>query len=426
MNYQLAFPPTLHGTIILPASKSISARALVMGALAGNCHLSNLSDCDDTRVLRRALEERRPEIDIMAAGTAMRFSTAYFATCPGETHVITGTERMQQRPIKVLVDALRLLGADIEYIGNEGYPPLRIKGKTLAGGEVALPANVSSQYISALLMIGPTLQQGLRLHLIGEVVSRPYIDMTLGLMKEFGAKAQWTSEQELYVAPHPYTQGMDFCVEPDWSGASYWYECMALTPDSDARITLPALREKSWQGDSAVCRLFRQLGVDTHFENNTAILTKIPVAQPTDIFEVDFTSCPDLAQTFVVTCAVMGQPFRFTGLQSLRIKETDRIAALQNELGHLGITIHSVSTSEDGKQMECLEMTEIPTVDAETKEKAVHIATYEDHRMAMAFAPAAMHYPNLEIVHPEVVSKSYPTFWEDLYSIGADINKKDF
>ena len=211
MNYQLAFPPTLHGTIILPASKSISARALVMGALAGNCHLSNLSDCDDTRVLRRALEERRPEIDIMAAGTAMRFSTAYFATCPGETHVITGTERMQQRPIKVLVDALRLLGADIEYVGNEGYPPLRIKGKTLAGGEVALPANVSSQYISALLMIGPTLQQGLRLHLIGEVVSRPYIDMTLGLMKEFGAKAQWTSEQELYVAPHPYTQGMDFC-----------------------------------------------------------------------------------------------------------------------------------------------------------------------------------------------------------------------
>ena len=421
MNYQLTFPQSLTGTIVLPASKSISARALIMGALAGNCSLSNLSDCDDTRVLRKALGERLPEIDIMAAGTAMRFSTAYFATCTGESHVITGTARMQQRPIQVLVDALRQLGADIEYVGNEGFPPLRITGKTLKGGEVELPANVSSQYISALLMIGPTLEKGLHLHLIGEVVSRPYIDMTLGLMKEFGAQASWSSEQDIFVAPHPYTAGMDFCVEPDWSGASYWYEAMALSPDAKARITLPALRENSWQGDSAVCRLFRQLGVDTHFEKSVAILTKNNSTEKPALFDVDFTACPDLAQTFVVTCALMGQPFRFAGLQSLRIKETDRIAALQHELKKLGIDIQSVSQNENGKRIEILEMLTPQAVDKDIRQKTVEIATYEDHRMAMAFAPAAMIYPQLQIAHPEVVSKSYPTYWEDLLSIGATI-----
>ena len=425
MNYQLAFPPTLRGTIALPASKSISARALVMGALAGNCRLSHLSDCDDTRVLRKALEERLPEIDIMAAGTAMRFSTAYFATCAGETHIITGTERMQQRPIKVLVDALRQIGANIEYVGQEGYPPLRIVGNTLTGGEVSLPANVSSQYISALLMIGPTLQKGLHLHLIGEVVSRPYIDMTLGLMTEFGAKAEWTTQQDLFVAPHPYIQGMDFCVEPDWSGASYCYECVALSQDKDARITLPALRENSWQGDSEVYRLFRQLGVATSFENNTAVLTKQPAVGKDKIFEVDFTACPDLAQTFVVTCALMGQPFRFSGLQSLRIKETDRIAALQNELAKMGIEIHSASSSENGKRTEVLEMLTSLAIDAEMQNRAVDIATYEDHRMALSFAPAAQLYPNLKILHPEVVSKSYPTYWEDLTGIGVEIKETE-
>ena len=423
MNYQLTFPQSLTGTIVLPASKSISARALIMGALAGNCSLSNLSDCDDTRVLRKALGERLPEIDIMAAGTAMRFSTAYFATCAGESHIITGTTRMQQRPIQVLVDALRQLGADIEYVGNEGFPPLRVTGKTLEGGEVELPANVSSQYISALLMIGPTLKKGLHLHLIGEVVSRPYIDMTLGLMKEFGATASWTSEQDLFVAPHPYTPGMDFCVEPDWSGASYWYEAMALSSDEKARITLPALRENSWQGDSIVCRLFRQLGVETHYLNGTAVLSKNKVTKRPALFDVDFTSCPDLAQTFVVTCALMGQPFRFSGLQSLRIKETDRIAALQNELKKLGFNIQSISLTENGKRIEILEMLTPQTADEYIRHKTVEIATYEDHRMAMAFAPAAMLYPKLEISHPEVVSKSYPTYWEDLQSVGVTIQE---
>ena len=421
MNYQLTFPQTLLGTIVLPASKSISARALIMGALAGNCSLSNLSDCDDTRVLRKALNERLPEIDIMAAGTAMRFATAYFATCEGETHVITGTARMQQRPIQVLVDALRTLGADIAYEGNEGYPPLRITGKTLTGGDVDLPANVSSQYISALLMIGPTLKNGLRLHLIGEVVSRPYIDMTLGLMKEFGAEAAWTSPQDIFVAPHPYNPGMDFCVEPDWSGASYWYECVALTADAQCRITLPALRENSWQGDSAVCRLFRQLGVETNFENGVAILTRNQQTPRPQLFEVDFTSCPDLAQTFVVTCALMGQPFRFSGLQSLRIKETDRIAALQQELQKLGIQLHSISQDENGKRIEILEMLTPAEIAPADKLQQIEIATYEDHRMAMAFAPAAQLYPHLQIAHPEVVSKSYPSYWEDLSSLGVDI-----
>lgn len=421
MNYKLTFPKTLQGTIVLPASKSISARALIIGALAGDCSLTNLSDCDDTRVMRKALDQRLPEIDIMAAGTAMRFATAYFATCEKETHVLTGTARMQQRPIRVLVDALRQLGADIEYVGNEGFPPLHIQGRTLPGGDVELPANVSSQYISALLMVGPTLRNGLHLHLIGEVVSRPYIDMTIGLMKEFGAQASWISEQELFVAPQPYHKGMSFCVEPDWSGASYWYELMALSADKGASITLPALRENSWQGDSVVYHLFKQLGVETHFENGYAILSKCPTLGKDKLFEVDFTSFPDLAQTFVVTCALLGQPFRFSGLQSLRIKETDRIAALQNELQKLGIEIQSVSLSEGEKRIEILEMLTPSCIDSNTTQEDISIATYDDHRMAMAFAPAALLYPNLQIANSEVVSKSYPTYWEDLSSVGVDI-----
>ena len=406
-NYTPVFSKTLRGTVNLPASKSISARALVMGTLAEGCVLTHLSDCDDTRVLQQALQLRLPEINILAAGTAMRFSTAYFATCAGETHVITGTERMRQRPIKVLVDALRQLGARIDYVGNEGFPPLRIQGTNLEGGEVELPANVSSQYISALLMIGPMLRRGLHLRLLGEVVSRPYIDMTLGLMAQFGAEASWLSSQELIVSPHPYGPGLKFDVEPDWSGASYWYEMVALTQDADARLVLPGLTEKSWQGDSVVRHLFEHLGVQTDYRSEGVVLTKCPVLSRNTVLELDFTTCPDLAQTVVVTCALLGQPFRFKGLQSLRIKETDRIKALQTELKKLGIDIESVSRpGSEELQMLCPQM-----VNTAAK---VEIATYDDHRMAMAFAPAAMLCPQLSIAHPEVVSKSYPNFWADL------------
>lgn len=418
--YHLAYPETLRGTVTLPSSKSISARALVIGALAGDTALENLSDCDDTRVLQQALDSRLPEVDIRAAGTAMRFSTAYFSTCEGEVHRITGTARMCQRPIGVLVDALRRLGADIEYVGEEGYPPLLVRGTSLAGGEVELPADVSSQYISALLMIGPTLREGLRLRLVGEVVSRPYIDMTLGMMRRFGAVARWVSEQELQVEPQPYVRGLHFRVEPDWSAASYWYEMMALTGDAGARLLLPALQEESWQGDRVVAPWFEKLGVHTEFTAEGAVLT--PSARPTDgqIFEADFTYCPDLAQTFVVTCSLLGQPFRFTGLQSLRIKETDRIAALSAELRRLGIVLHSESSVTDGRSTEILRCLS-PLFRSDGRDTAIH--TYEDHRMAMSFAPAAMVCPQLAIAHPEVVSKSYPNFWQDLRHLGVSISE---
>ena len=412
------FPDQLRGTVALPTSKSISARALVMSTLAGEGKLTNLSDCDDTRVLHQALTFRLPTIDIQAAGTAMRFSTAYFATCMGETHVITGSERMQQRPIKVLVDALRQLGADITYLGEEGFPPLRVCGRKLDGGQIDLPAHVSSQYISALLMVGPVLKEGLHLHLVGEVVSRPYIDMTVGLMKVFGAEVDWLSEQDLRVKPKPYVSGLHFNVEPDWSGASYWYEMVALSKDPEARVVLPSLNENSWQGDSVVEKLFRSLGVRTTFENGAAILTKSSDSSRKEVLEMDFTTCPDLAQTLVVTCAMMGQPFRFTGLQSLRIKETDRIAALQKELEKLGIVVNSKSDSAAGHISEELFMLEPQQVDPG---QTTVIDTYDDHRMAMAFAPVAMLCPSIQIAHPEVVGKSYPSFWKDIENLEVDL-----
>lgn len=412
--YEIAFPQQLRGRIALPASKSISARALVISALAGGCRVEGLSDCDDTRVLRRALEERTAEIDILAAGTAMRFATAYFAAVPGEHHVITGTARMCQRPVGVLVDALRTLGARIEYVGQTGFPPLRIEGRRLQGGQLELPADVSSQYISALLMIAPTLTSGLRLRLRGEVVSRPYIDMTLSLMRQFGAQADWTAADELTVAPQAYSAGTHYRVEPDWSAASYWYEAVALSADGDACIHLPGLRPDSVQGDRATARLFEQLGVATTFDAEGAVVRKLAgVAPPVaGRLEEDFAECPDLAQTLVVACAETGRPFRFTGLQSLKIKETDRIVALRDELAKLGFALAADerTLTWDGRRTP---HAAAPAV----------IDTYEDHRMAMAFAPAALREGCIRIRRPEVVSKSYPAYWNDLRSAGARVEQ---
>ena len=252
MTYTVELPSRLQQQLVLPSSKSLSNRALLLGALSGEADISRPSGCDDTLVMQRALSLRPETVDIMAAGTAMRFLTAYFANCPGEHHIMTGTERMRQRPIGVLVDALRKLGADIHYEGTEGFPPLRINGRQLEGGTLSLPANVSSQYVSALLMVGPTMQKGLTLHLEGAIISRPYIDMTLALMRHFGAKAEWTTGSIITVAPCGYRKGVSFSVESDWSAASYWYELMALTPDPEARITLPWLQADSLQGDAAV------------------------------------------------------------------------------------------------------------------------------------------------------------------------------
>lgn len=412
--YSPNLPAMLRATINLPSSKSISNRALLLCALSGpDSSVERMSNCDDTYVMWRALTQRPATVDIMAAGTAMRFMTAYFAICRGEEHTITGTERMRQRPIKVLVDALRQLGADISYVDNEGYPPLHVKGRSLQGGRISLPASVSSQYISALLLVAPTMAQGLTLELVGDIISRPYINMTVSMMRTFGADIEWTDAHTLHVAPHAYLSDVIYPVESDWSAASYWYEMMALTPDAGATVTLPWLYKESLQGDSAVSRYFEPLGVHTAYdtEHELVVLTKcadalLPEGQT---YELDLIGQPDLAQTLVVTCAMLRRPFRFSGLRSLRIKETDRMAALQTELAKFGIALG-------------IEADDVLYIDSYADGTPHHngqpIATYHDHRMAMAFAPAAMVCEGVQIANPEVVSKSYPRYWEDLEGLG--------
>lgn len=405
MLYKLIPPSVVTATIQLPASKSISNRALIINVLGKGIYPpENLSDCDDTQVMIKALTEGKETIDIMAAGTAMRFLTAYLSVTPGE-RTITGTARMQQRPIQILVNALRELGAEIEYTRNEGYPPLRIKGAELKGNEITLKGNVSSQYISALLMIGPALKDGLTLHLSGEIISRPYINLTLQLMQDFGAKAAWTSPSSISVAPQLY-QSIPFKVENDWSAASYWYQIAALSPK--AEIELLGLFHNSYQGDSRGAEVFSRLGITTEFTSQGVKLKKTGKAP--ERLEEDFIDIPDLAQTFVVTCALLNIPFRFTGLQSLKIKETDRIAALRAELKKLGYVIEEENDSILMWNGERCEPEETPVIE-----------TYEDHRMAMAFAPAIIRHPNLLIANPQVVTKSYPGYWEDLKQAGFQV-----
>ncbi len=348
MQYEITAPAVLNHTVDLPSSKSVSNRALIIHALSGGGMLpQNLSDCDDTDVMIKALRDMPEVIDIKAAGTAMRFLTAYLAVTPGR-HTITGTERMRHRPIRLLVDALRYLGAEVEYAGEEGYPPLRITGRPLDGGRIEIPGNVSSQYISALLMIGPVLRDGLRLHLTGDIISRPYIDMTLWIMGEFGAEAEWTDISTITVAPKPYA-ARGYNIENDWSAASYWYEMVALG-GRDSEVTLTGLMDGSKQGDSSVRYIFSLLGVKTTFgTTEEGVPTTVRLSRNGHCvprLEYDFINSPDLAQTFVVCCAALGVPFRFTGLQTLRIKETDRIEALKREMGKLGYVLRDVEGRE--------------------------------------------------------------------------------
>lgn len=403
--YDITAPQELKANINLPASKSISNRSLIIYSLSGGSMLpQNLSNCDDTAVIIEALRYMPDTIDIKAAGTAMRFMTAYLSVMRG-THTITGTERMKHRPIGILVDALRRLGAQIEYVGEEGYPPLRITGSTLTGGELELPGNVSSQYISALLMIGPVLKDGLTLRLQGEVISRPYIDLTLWMMREFGADADWTMGNTIEVKAKPYVQ-REYFIENDWSAASYWYEMVALSRDRDAEVHLTGLMDGSKQGDSSARYIFSLLGVKTIFETKdegipqTVTLCKSGRCVPR--LEYDFVNSPDLAQTFVVTCAMLGVKFHFTGLRTLRIKETDRIKALKTEMRKLGFVIYDANDNElfwDGERCDAALSTGIDT--------------YEDHRMALSFAPVSLFQP-ITINEPHVVTKSYPSFWDDL------------
>lgn len=410
MQIEIIAPKKVRGTVVLPSSKSISNRALVINALAGNEKLpENVSDCDDTKVMIKWLGNRPDTVDIGPAGTAMRFSSALLAVTEG-THVITGSERMKNRPIGILVDALRTLGAQVEYVEKEGYPPLKITGNPdLEGGELSLPGNVSSQYISALLMIGPALKKGLKLTLTDNIVSRPYINLTLRLINDFGGDARWLDDSTIIVERQNYVT-RDYFVESDWSGASYWYEIVALSDNAD--IYLPGLFKKSYQGDSKVAEIFEQLGVKTEFvgdANDDMSRDGVRLTKTGNVCEqmtYDFVNQPDLAQTFVVTCCMLGVPFHFYGLQSLKIKETDRIEALKTELRKLGYVIKDANDSElmwDGERIE-------PETDAA-------IDTYEDHRMAMAFAPCAIKLGSIKINNPQVVSKSYPDYWHDLEKV---------
>lgn len=411
--YRLTAPRRLDMTVDLPASKSISNRALIIHALSGGSTLpENLSDCDDTSVIIEALRTMPEEINIKAAGTAMRFMTAYLSVTPG-THILTGTERMKHRPIGILVDALRMLGANIEYIGEEGYPPLRITGSTLKGGLLEIHGNVSSQYISALLMIGPMLKDGLTLRLLDHIISRPYIDLTLWMMGEFGAEAEWTSADTITVSPKPY-KSRDYFIENDWSGASYWYEMLALNDDPESEIRLTGLMDGSKQGDSITRYIFSLLGVKTKLQSKKAgipqTITLKKNGHCVPKLEYDFVNCPDLAQTFVVACAAMNIPFHFTGLSTLKIKETDRIEALKTEMRKLGYVVKDIDGSEllwDGERCE-------PSLEQ-------GIDTYEDHRMALAFAPYAMKHNGLVINNPQVVTKSYPHYWDHLRQAGFKV-----
>ncbi len=410
MSYQVSTKiKTIKGSINLPASKSISNRALIINALCYSPYpLRNLSDSDDTHVLAAALSSNSNKFDIGHAGTAMRFLTAYLAKIVGEWE-ITGSERMQQRPIKILVDALNSLGAQISYLKNEGYPPLKIYGSNLSGKTVELDGSVSSQYITALLLIAPTLQNGLTLKLNGDITSRSYIELTLRLMAKFGIQYSWEGN-EITVPEQNYFP-IDFTVEADWSGASYWYEILSLCESGE--IFLENLELESLQGDSAIAKWFGQFGVFSTQKENGVLLSKSGNIQPEKL-ELDFIENPDVAQTMACLCVAKQIPFHFTGLKTLKIKETDRISALQNELARFGAEITEPEHGElswDGKIKQ-----------SSIKQNPL-IQTYHDHRMALAFAPMVLAGYRLSIEDPLVVTKSYPGFWDDLRSIGFEVSK---
>jgi len=399
-NLHLKRTPQIGGTIQkLPSSKSISNRALLLDALSGyQSAVSNLATARDTQLMKSLLGNTGKTIDAMDAGTTMRFLTAYYAIS-GQNKVLTGTPRMKERPIGLLVEALKEIGADIDYLEKVGFPPHEVKGfHSQKTSEITLPGNISSQYISALMMIAPILQEGLTINLEGKVGSWPYIEMTAALMASFGGRF-FMKNGKVVILPGQY-QPTSITVEPDWSALSYWYAIVALAQESS--INLCQVAPHSVQGDRVIVEIMEQLGVNTRFENGNAILSKTDSV--TEHLEWDFTDCPDLAQTVLPVCAMKSVRGTFTGLESLYIKETDRIAALQNELNKVGAklkeTSHGVFALTPGK---------VPS-------EKIKINTYHDHRMAMGFAPWAT-LMDLEIEAPEVVKKSYPEFWDDLKSL---------
>jgi len=426
MNYRVSHPSKkLIGSIELTASKSESNRALIIQALCSEkFEIKNLAAAEDTTTLQHIIlssklksptskvdaQPSATTYDVGAAGTTMRFLTAYFSITPG-THILTGSERMKNRPIGILVSALRELGADIEYMEKEGFPPLKIKGREPEGSFVEIDGSVSSQYVSALLLIAPQLKNGLQLKFKGEVTSRPYINMTLKMMEEFGVNAQWQGDT-ITVSKQSYNKkSKDYVyeVEGDWSSASYWYAIATLS--TEVEFTVKGLNHpaKSLQGDAVVADIFSNLGIRTEYVNGAVRLTKF--GKIASSFEFDFSNCPDLAQTIATVVSALKTPSVFKGLHTLRIKETDRTAALKNELAKLGTEVTIVSNEE------------IKIKSGSIIKNPAPIATYEDHRMAMAFAVFALTCNFITIQHPEVVKKSYPDFWRDLKKTGFVIDE---
>ncbi len=403
----------LEGSITLAGSKSISNRALIIQALCTDKFpIQRLANAKDTELLQVLLKSEKIVRDAGAAGTTFRFMTAYLALQP-DTQILTGSERMKQRPIGVLVEALRRLGADIEYLEKQGYPPLKI-GEPIQIGRthrLSIAANTSSQYISALLMIAPTLPRGLELTLEGDIVSRPYIEMTLALMQYFGVQSRWEGNT-IKIVPQDY-QPKPFTVEADWSAASYYYAMAAFAETVD--LQLNGLFRESVQGDAVLASMMERFGLRTAFNEQGIRITKSNEPLP-PVFEYDFIECPDLAQTMAVVCAGTGVRGMFTGLQTLSIKETDRIAALKQELAKVQTVLTALPprfAPKSNKQFYLIEGKAMV-------ENTPVFATYEDHRMAMAFAPLAM-FGTVKIEHPNVVEKSYPDFWEDLARLGFGV-----
>lgn len=397
------YPPQnpIQAQIQLAASKSESNRALIINALSNfQGQLSNVSAARDTQTMLRLLQSSETVADVLDAGTTMRFLTAYFAVT-GQNKTMTGTPRMCERPIGILVDALRTLGADITYLGKDGYPPTQLNGFTYSGNNrIKIRGDVSSQYISALLMVGPTLPEGITLELTGEVGSRPYIEMTLQQMVAFGTTFEADWEQKIIHIPAQKYTPTHYQVESDWSGASYWYSVVTLA--EQAEVELLGLKENSLQGDSAIVDIMRHMGVESTFTTQGVLLTKIPAEEA---FSWDFTDCPDLAQTIAACAVAKGITVTMTGIESLKIKETDRVAALQAELPKIGGELVEVETNTQYVVRRAGTAAALPTID-----------TYDDHRMAMAFAPVGMTQA-IVIEEPHVVAKSYPSFWEDLKKV---------
>ncbi len=410
MKLYLSAPPkkVITTDIKITGSKSESNRLLLLQALFPDLEIGNLSNSDDAAVMQKGLAVSKGEVDIHHAGTAMRFLTAYFASQQGKEVVLTGSKRMTERPIKVLVDALKSLGADISYVKEDGYPPIQVKGRKLSKNKVALPADISSQYISALLLVAASLENGLELELLGEITSVPYIKMTLGLLDQAGIQNQFIGNT-IKVNPTVTVSKVKMVVESDWSSASYFYGIVALC-GVGTQIKLSAYKKNSLQGDSVLATIYTEFGVDTQFGENEIIISKNREISQTATIHLDLANAPDIAQTIAVSCFGLGLKCHLTGLHTLKIKETDRLEALKTELGklgaHISVTDRTLTLSTGGELR-----------------PNVAIETYNDHRMAMAFAPLALKTP-LIINDAEVVSKSYPDFWADLRTVGFSIKER--